>query len=70
MIQLVNGEGTKCPNPVGQNRQKYSFFVNLIFKIKCHIVKNSLSQTAFSAIFGIIKILILAQHFVNEYFCS
>jgi len=41
--------------PSGQNCQKNSLkecvFVNLALKIKCHIVKNTLIQTAFSAIF-------------------
>jgi len=38
--------------PSGQNRQKgvRFFFVNWALKIQCHIVKNTLPQTAFSGV--------------------
>jgi len=42
-------------------------FVNSAFKIQCHVVKNTLTQTAFSVIFptgkiiGFILLLLLVQ---------
>jgi len=53
MYSLTNQIGLR---PVGKiakkNRLKGCAFVNSAFKIQCHIVKNTLLQTAFAKYFG------------------
>jgi len=49
--QVLNFGGNLWGNfcePSGQNRQKTVVFVNLALKVQCHMVKNTLLQTAFS----------------------
>jgi len=54
--------------PSGQNRQKNSlkciFVINSALKIQCHIVKNTLLQTAFSVILSAGKEITLTTELI------